>query len=199
MSLDPVPRTWTLASWLVTGADPDAVGDALADVEADAFALQRLRKSDIERVADRLSIRHAWELSYHPMSRLLPGSGVGLAILTPHSIGDSVSVVTNNHSSTWSRRRRIAHFATVERADHSGYTIGHALSSPDPELIGGSPPSPLVWFQPAQIAVDPSRAIVLPDGATNVTTDLQTPIAGSEQLLTVTFEYDWDQDDTSVA
>ena len=198
MPLETVQRTWTIGSWMVAHADADEVGDALADLEADAFALQSIRKEDVERVADRLSMRHAWELSYHPVSRLIPGTGVGLAVLTPHSIGDSASVVTNNHSSTWSRLRRIAQFAVVDRADQSGYTIGHAVGSPDPESMG-TPPAPLVWFRPAQVDVDSSQAVGLPGDATLIDTDVRTPIANAEPMLTVTFEMPWVVGDLPVA
>jgi len=199
MPLETVSRTWTIGSWLVAGIEAAAIGEALAGVDADAFALQSIRKDDIERVADRLSMRHVWELSYHPMTRLFPGTGVGLAVLTYHSIGDSASIVTNNHSSTWSRKRRIAHFAVVDRADDSGYTIGHAVGSPDPTSMGGTPPAPLVWFRPAQVDVDPDRAVDLPDDATISQTAVQRPVAGKQPLLTVTFDMPWVQGDFPVA
>lgn len=193
-----VNRTWTIASWFVPHADPSAIADGLAGIDLDAVALQSITKDDVERLADRLGVRHAWELSYHPTSRLLPGSGVGLAVLTRHAIGDSASVVTNNHSSTWSRHRRIAHFAVVERADHTGYTIGHAVGAPDPESRG-APPAPLVWFRPEQVGIDDARAVDLPDGAVIVDAHTLRPIAGAARLLVVTFELPWVQGDMPVA
>ncbi len=198
MPAQTVTRTWTIASWLVPHADAAAVADGLAGIEADAVALQSITKDDIERIADRLGVRHAWELSYHPASRLLPGTGVGLAVLTRHSIGDSASVVTNNHSSAWSRHRRIAHFAVVERADQSGYTIGHAVGAPDPESRG-APPAPLVWFRPEQIGIDDARAVDLPDGADLVDARTLEPIADASKLFVVTFELPWVQGDMPVA
>lgn len=188
--METVTRTWTIGSWLVPHVDIRIVGDTLASIEADAIALQSIRKDDIEKLADRLAIRHAWELSHHPVSRLLPGSGVGLAVLTRHSIGDSASVVTNNHSSTWSKHRRIAQFAVVDRADHSGYTIGHAVGSPDPESRG-LPPSPLVWFRPAQVGIDDDRAVDVPEQATVTRTATYETVAGAPKLFTVTFEMPW--------
>ncbi|MDW3212558.1 MAG: hypothetical protein R8G01_01060 [Ilumatobacteraceae bacterium] len=198
MPLETVPRTWTIASWLVPHADAGVVGDALAALDADAIALQSITEDDVERLADRLRVRHAWELSYYPTSRLLPGSGVGLAVLTRHAVGDSASVVANNHSSTWSRHRRIAHFVVVERSDHSGYTIGHAVGVPDPESMG-APPAPLVWFRPEQVGIDDARSVDLPAGATVAATRVTEPIAGAPKLFVVTFDMPWVQGDFPVA
>ena len=198
MPLETVSRTWTIASWLVPHTNVRAVGDALAALDVDAIALQSITEDDVERLADRLAVRHAWELSHHPASRLLPGTGVGLAVLTRHAIEDSASVVTNNHSSAWSRHRRIAHFAVVERSDHSGYTIGHAVGAPDPESMG-APPAPLVWFRPEQIGSDDSRSVDVPDEATVVATQTSEPIPGAPKLFTVTFDMPWVQGDFPVA
>lgn len=198
MPMETVPRTWSIASWLVPNLGTDAIGDGLADVDVDAVALQSVKRDDVERVAQRLGIRHAWELSFHPASRLIPGSGIGLAVLTRHTIGDSAGVVTNNHSSTWSRHRRIAHFAVVQRADHSGYTIGHAVGAPDPES-SGAPPAPLVWFRPEQVGIDDTRAVDLPDGATVTGTRTSEPVAGASKLFVVTFDMPWVQGDFPVA
>ena len=192
--METIPRTWTIVSWLVPHDRLDAVGAAIAGVDADAYALQSLRRQSAEAIADRLGATAAWELSFHPRSRLLPRAGLGLAIITRHSIGDSVSVVTNNHSSTWSKNRRIAHFAVVNRADHSGYTVGHAAGSPDPETLG-RPPAPLVWFRPAQVGVNDGRAVELPDGATTLDVTSTTPIPGANPMLAVTFEMPWVQGD----
>ncbi len=198
MPLETVLRTWTVVSWSVDDTDPAAIGRVLAGIDADAFALQSIRKRDVEHVADRLAVRHVWEFSHHPVSRLLPGTGLGLAVLTPHSIADSASVVTNNHSSSWSRRRRIAHFAVVNRADHTGYTIGHAVGAPDPVGMSASQ-APVVWFRPAEVDVDPVRAVDVPADATVVRTEVLAAITGRPALLTVTFEMPWVVGDFPVA
>lgn len=196
--METVPRTWSIASWLVPHLDVGVIGDSIAGLDVDAVALQSITNDDVERLADRLGVRHAWELSHHPTSRLLPGSGVGLAVLTRHAIGDSASVVTNNHSSTWSRQRRIAHFAVVERSDHSGYTIGHAVGAPDPESMG-APPAPLVWFRPEQIGIDDARSVDLPADATVIATTATEPVGDAAKLLVVTFVVPWVQGDFPVA
>jgi hypothetical protein len=193
MPAETVHRTWTIASWLValTAKEPTAIGDTLlAAGDLDAVALQSVREHDAERIAGRWGATCAWELSFYPRSRLLPGSGIGLAVLSRHTIDDSVSFVTNNHTSTWSTRRRVAQFALVNRADHSGYTIGHAVGSSDPESMG-RPPAPLVWFRPEQVATDPARAVDLPDQAAAVSIETTTPLTTGPPLLLATFEMPW--------
>jgi len=194
MPAETVTRTWTIASWLVAAIDTAAVGRALDGVHVDALALQSLREDEAARIADELGLACAWELSYYPRSRLFPGSAIGLAMLTPHTISDSASFITNDHTSTWSKHRRIAQLAVVERSDHSGYAIGHAVGSPDPESMG-RPPAPFVWFRPEQVGIDPSRAVVVPDGASVVETSASTPLGGSAPMVSVTFEMPWVQGD----
>lgn len=186
------PRRWTIATWLVAHAARDLgrVGATLSELSADAWALQSLTEEDAGQLAERLGATCVWQLSHHPRSRLIPSSGLGLAVLTHHRVSDSVSFVTNNHSSPWSKHRRIAHFAVVERDDHSGYTIGHAVGSPDPEHRG-LPPAPLVWFRPTQVGVDDGRAVELPDGATAIGHELRRPIEHAPPAMAVTFEMPW--------
>jgi hypothetical protein len=195
MPLRSVPRTWTIVSWLLArGTDVDATGDALWSREADVIALQSVREADVRRVAERLDTVYAWELSHHPRSRLRPGGGVGLAVLTPHRLSRSSSVVTNDHRSPWSRERRIAQIVTVERSDHSGYSVGHALTAADPDRLRYGT-YPLVWVRPTQIGIDPARAVELPDGATVVHTETASPIEGVEPMLSLTFDLPWVESD----
>lgn len=182
-------------SWLLAGVtDIDATGDALESREADVFALQSVREADVRRVAERLDTVYAWELSHHPRSRLRPGGGIGLAVLTPHRLGRSSSMVTNDHRSLWSKERRIAQIVTVERADHSGYSVGHALTAADPDPLTYET-YPLVWVRPTQIGIDPARAVELPDGATVVHAEAASPIEGVEPMLSLRFDLPWLESD----
>ncbi len=172
-------------TWLVAQAraELDIVIDALRRVRADAIALQSLEESEVERIAEELGIHHAWEVSYHPVSRLIPGSGIGLAVLSPHTVESSMSVVINEHHSTWSKSRRIAHFAVVNRADHSGYAIGHAVGTVSARATHG-PAAPLVMIRPEQVEHEPARAIDVPDAATVVNTEVMQPIERAAPMLT---------------
>ena len=199
MPAQSIERSWTVVTWLVAlgRSDLDAVVDALRGIDADAIALQSLEESDVEHVADALGVRFAWELSYHPVSRLIPGSGIGLAVLSPHGVDTSHHVVINEHHSTWSKHRRIAQFAVVNRADHSGYAIGHAVGS----VTAGAMPgvsAPLVMIRPEQVEHDARRAVEVPNGATVTNTDVIRPIENAAPMLTVTFEMPWVQGDFPV-
>lgn len=182
-------------SWLLAQVtDIGATGAALESREADVIALQSVREADVRRVAERLDTVYAWELSHRPRRRLLPGGGIGLAVLTPHRLGRSSSMVTNDHRSPWSKERRIAQIVTVERADHSGYSIGHAQTAADPDPLRYGP-HPLVWVRPTEIGIDPARAVELPEGATVVHTETASPIEGMAPMLSLTFDLPWVEGD----
>jgi hypothetical protein len=199
MSTETVVRRWTVATWLVAGMSDqlETVTSSIEAAEVDAIALQSLRRSDAEAIGAALAMQVEWELSHHPVTRLFPGSGVGLAVLTPHTITASHGVVTNEHRSTWSSKRRIAQFAVVERHDQTVYTIGHAVG---PTGGVGSPAGsfPLVAMTPEQVGVDSTRAVALPDGATVLQAQVTRPAADRAQLQVTTFEMPWVRGDFPV-
>jgi len=199
MPAETIPRRWTITTWMVAHgrSNLDEVIVALRPVVTDAVALQSLERSDVEHVADALRMHHAWDVSHHLRSRLLPGSGVGLAILSPHRVEGSTSSVINDHESLWSNRRRIAQWATVIRADHSAYSIGHAVGTvPADTFPTGS--APLVEIRSEQVDHDVDRAIGLPQGATLIESTTTRPIDDVAPMLTVTFEMPWVQGDFPV-
>lgn len=199
MSTETVVRRWTVATWLVAGlADRlEVITQAVEAADVDALALQSLRRSDAEAIGAALGMNVAWELSHHPVTRLFPGSGVGLAVLTPHTITASHAVVTNEHRSTWSNKRRIAQFAVVERHDQTAYAIGHAVG-PARGIATPTGSYPLVAMTPEQVGVDSSRAVTLPDGATLVQSQVTQPAAGHAHLQVTTFEMPWVRGDFPV-
>jgi hypothetical protein len=202
MSTETVVRRWTVATWLVAGV-PEQVETVTRAVEGtavdgvDACALQSLRRDDAEAIGAALGMKVAWELSHYPITRLFPGSGVGLAVLTPHTVTASHAVVTNEHRSTWSTKRRTAQFAVVERHDQTVYTIGHAVG-PTHHVSSPAGSFPLVAMTPEQVGVDSSRAVSLPDGATLVHSDVTQPVAGRAHLQVTTFEMPWVRGDFPV-
>ena len=199
MSTETVMRRWTVATWLVAGlADQlEVVTQAIEAADVDAVALQSLRRSDADAIGAALGMKTAWELSHHPITRLFPGSGVGLAVLTPHTITASNAVVTNEHPSTWSSKRRIAQFAVVERHDQTVYAIGHAVG-PAGGIAAPTGSFPLVAVTPEQVGVDSSRAITLPEGATLVRSQVTQPAGGRAHLQVTTFEMPWVRGDFPV-
>ncbi|MDJ0770884.1 MAG: hypothetical protein QNJ12_18975 [Ilumatobacter sp.] len=194
MPIESVPRRWTIATWLVAGSrdDVEAIAAPLIDGELDVVMLQSIGKRNVDALAAAIGANHVWALSHHRRSRLLPGSGVGLAALTPHRIIGTVDAVVGEHRSRWSKHRRIAQEVTVERADHSAYAISHSVA--DGTVTGPAGP-PRIVVRPSLVDAGAERAVELPDGAVLVDVDATTPIAGAAPLLTVTFEMAWVQGD----
>jgi hypothetical protein len=199
MPTETVVRRWTVATWLVAGLSDQlgTVTHAVEAAEVDAVALQSLRRRDAESIAAALGMHVAWELSHHPVTRLFPGSGVGLAVMTPHTIAASHEVPIGEHRSTWSSKRRIAQFAVVERHDQTVYTIGHAVG-PTGGVSSPAGSFPLVAMTPEQVGVDPNRAVSLPDGATLVRAQVTQPAAGRAHLQVTTFDMPWVRGDFPV-
>jgi hypothetical protein len=188
--METVSRSWTIASWLLAGHGDDvvAIDRALDGLDADVVLVQSVRERDVVQLAAALGANHVWARSHHPRGRL-SSRAVGLAVLTPHRITTARVDVISTARSTWSRHRRTAQTATVERADHSGYTFGHAAAPNDAPTVptGGAP---AVTVHPARIAADPARALDLPDGATIVSAAAHRPFDG-EPLLVATFAMPW--------
>lgn len=196
MPAETVQRRWTVASWLLAGVDDvEAVTHALEALSADAIALQSVHERDADTVAAALGMQMAWEVSHYPRSRLLLGSAVGLAVLSPHRITSSHSTVINDHRSLWSGKRRIAQLALVERHDQTGYTFVHALGTIAPTV----PTTGFPAVRMVPVGVDEAAAaIVLPAEATTVSSSTETPIDGAPPLLATTFEMPWVRGDFPV-
>lgn len=198
MPIETVRRRWTVATWLVAGGGEhlDRIVATLAGTGADAVALQSLRERDAETIAAALGANVAWDLSYHPTSRLFAGSGVGLAVVTPHTIAASHSLVSNDHPSRWSRQRRIAQIVTVERHDHTAYAISHVVGPTRVRLSAGSHAQ--VAITPEQVGADPAAAIRVPDDAATVATDVLRPVDTLHELQVTTFDMPWVRGDFPV-
>lgn len=196
MPMQSVSRRWTVASWLLARHDDrlDAISDAVRAVGADAFVAQSIGEGEAERLAGSLGFHRTWAISHHPHSRLLPGSGVGLAVMTPHEITSAIDTVISESSSLWSTHRRIAQAVLVDRADHSGYVIAHAVAEAG-TVPSPSPGAPMVRVHPARVATDPDHAIELPDTCTDVAISSSTPVEGMEPMVVASFDMLWVQGD----
>lgn len=196
MPIQTVSRIWKIATWLVAGhaGQIETIDHAIEDLSCDAVLLQSIRESDVQQLAAGLGFHHVWALSHYPRSRLIRGSGVGLAVMTPHRIIESFDVVIGEHASTWSKDRRIAQTVSVERSDHSSYQFSHAVA---PVTVFTSQPNgaPAISVHPARIDSDPEQAIELPERAAVVSRTVDRPIAGVAQLVSVAFEMPWVQGD----
>jgi hypothetical protein len=187
-----VTRVWTVASWhLGAAADAtDAVTDALDAIECDNVAIQWIRSRQARAIADRLDLPYAWARSHHPTSRLIPGSAVGLAVLTPHRIARSAERPVGEHTSLWSSQRRVMQIVTVSRSDRTSYTLCHgtaALPARGVDVANGPPV--LVVGEPSGPGL--RSPIALPNGATSVSTEHRTPNEGANPLVVASFEMTW--------
>ncbi|TDT15828.1 hypothetical protein BDK89_1407 [Ilumatobacter fluminis] len=193
-----VQRRWTVATWLLAGVDDfETVAHALEPLSADAIALQSVHERDADTVAAALGMQMAWEVSHYPRSRVFIGSSVGLAVLTPHRVSASHATVTSAKSSLWSTSRRIAQFCTVERHDHTAYTLVHAVG-PTHGAMADAGGFPLVRMVPEQVGVDETRAIELPPEASAATSTVAEPIEGANGLQATSFELPWVKGDFPV-
>lgn len=188
--IETVPRRWTIVTWLVAGVgDAETIVREIEPHEADAIALQSVAERTVDEIAAALGLAHAWDLSHYRRSRLLPGSAVGLAVLTPHRLGATERTVSNEHRSTWSTKRRIAQRANVERADHSAYRIVHVVGPSSTNWPDDAMPT--ITVRPEQVGIDPERAVEPPTGATLVEHTTLRPVAGAAPMLAATWEMPW--------
>lgn len=200
MAMTTVNRRWTVVTWMlarvdgVAGAGTDTVTAALAATGPDAVALQSVDADRVAEIAAALGMHHAWARSHHPRSRLIPGSGIGLAVLSPHRISNPRDHVIGETRSLWSSKRRIAQTAVIERADHSAYTIAHAAERLDDATVPTGA-APLIRIRPPQVGIDRHRGLEVPVGATTLEVSTTAPIDGVAAMLMVRFEMPWVQGD----
>ncbi len=118
MPVETVLQRWKLTTSLLAGHDAgfEGIEGVLAVVDADVALLQSISEAEVRRPAAGLGIGHVRAFSHHPHSRLIPDSAVGRAVLTPHRITESWSVVVNAYRSKWSKNRRAGHIATAPRS-----------------------------------------------------------------------------------
>lgn len=190
-----VSRTWTVASWCLGAAwqASDVPIDTLDGFDCDIVAIQWIRSRRARTIADRLDLPYAWARSHHPRSRLIPGSAVGLAVLTPHRISISVDGAIGEPASLWSPDRRAMQAVTVARSDQTSYTICHGTAALGPEVTdSANGPPTLVVGEPSGPGL--RTPIDLPDGARMVSTEHHTPIEGVSPLVVASFEMTWVED-----
>jgi endonuclease/exonuclease/phosphatase family metal-dependent hydrolase len=72
-----------------------------------------------------------WTRKHYPFTPLLWWRAEGLALLTPESVGEMISVSISPGTSTWTYRHRVAMAATVTRGSEALRTINTHLASHD--------------------------------------------------------------------
>lgn len=112
---------WSIITWNIRGsASPDLLRIAahLHECEPDVVALQEVRRHQARRLARLLGWRHRWTRKHHPYSPLLWRRTEGLAVLTPHSIGEPTRTTLTPGVSTWVYRHRVLLSVTIRHRGH---------------------------------------------------------------------------------
>jgi len=126
--------TWRVVTWNILGArDPnlDLIGTVVSDYQPDAVALQEVRRHQARGLASRLGWKVVWTRKHYPFSPLVWWRAEGLAILTPHSIDDLISVSISPGVSTWTFKHRVAMAVTVSRMGETLRVANTHLASHD--------------------------------------------------------------------
>ena len=126
--------TWRVLTWNILGAhDPnlDVISKVISGYLPDVVALQEVRRHQAGALASRLGWKVVWTRKHYPFSPLVWWRAEGLAILTPHSIDDLISVSISPGVSTWTFKHRVAMAVTVSRTGETLRVANTHLASHD--------------------------------------------------------------------
>ena len=126
--------TWRVLTWNILGSrqpNLDVISEVIAGYSPDVVALQEVQQRQARGLARRLRWHVIWTRKHYPFTPLLWWRAEGLAILTPESVGEMISVSISPGTSTWTYRHRVAMAATVTRGGEALRTINTHLASHD--------------------------------------------------------------------
>lgn len=131
-----MPTTpWRIVTWNLRGSHgPDlrTVAEVVRDLHPDVLALQEVRRHQARELAGLLGFRHHWARKHHPYSALAFWTSEGLALMTPHTIGEVDVRTLTPGVATWTFRHRIVVGATVTRdTERLRVYDTHLASGPD--------------------------------------------------------------------
>ena len=109
---------WRVLTWNILGShrpNLDVVAEVILGYSPDVIALQEIRRKQARVLARRLDWRFVWTRKHYPFSPLVWWRAEGLAIATPHQIGEPVSRSISPDVSTWTFHHRVAMALTVTR------------------------------------------------------------------------------------
>ena len=110
--------TWRILTWNAHGAAKPslvAMADVLRASEADAVALQEVRRGQAARLAELLGWQQRWIFKHNPWTPLLWWRAEGMAILSTWPLDDVWRACLSPGVSRLSFRRRVVIGATVHR------------------------------------------------------------------------------------
>lgn len=110
--------TWRVLTWNLLGArspNLDVISRVISGYLPDVVGLQEVRRYQARGLANRLGWKVVWTRKHYPFSPLVWWRAEGLAIVTPHSIDELISISISPGVSTWSFKHRVAMAVTVSR------------------------------------------------------------------------------------
>jgi endonuclease/exonuclease/phosphatase family metal-dependent hydrolase len=111
--------TWRVLTWNILGSrrpNLDVISEVILGYSPDVVAMQEVQRRQARGLARRLGWRVVWTRKHYPYSPLLWWRAEGIAILTPHKIGELVTISVSPGVSTWTYRHRVAMAATMTRS-----------------------------------------------------------------------------------
>src|SRR3954468_16577997 len=110
--------TWRVLTWKILGShrpNLDVLAEVIVGYSPDVIALQEIRRRQARVLARRLDWRVVWTRKHYPLSPLVWWRAEGLAVASPHQIGEPVSVSISPGVSTWTFHHRVAMALTLTR------------------------------------------------------------------------------------
>jgi len=109
---------WRVLTWNILGShrpNLDVVAEVILGYSPDVITLQEIRRKQARVLARRLEWRFVWTRKHYPYTPLVWWRAEGLAIATPHKIGEPITGTISPGVSTWTFRHRVAMAVTVTR------------------------------------------------------------------------------------
>ncbi|MEY2582376.1 MAG: hypothetical protein QOE09_2225 [Ilumatobacteraceae bacterium] len=108
--------TWRVLTWNLQGSQRpnlDVLAEVIAAYAPDVVALQEVQRHQASGLARRLGWPVLWTRKHYPYTPLLRRRAEGLAMMTFHSMTDTVTASISPGVSTWIYLHRVAMAATV--------------------------------------------------------------------------------------
>lgn len=131
-------ETWVVTTWNLLGSEqPDvaAIAGHLCSFGPDVVALQEVRRSQARRLGRLLGWHVAWRRKHYPYSPALWWRAEGLALLSPHPLGDVERHTLSVGHPIWKWRHRVMVSGVVTRSAAAG---GGTLAVHDVHLSSDS-------------------------------------------------------------
>jgi endonuclease/exonuclease/phosphatase family metal-dependent hydrolase len=126
--------TWRVMTWNILGSKSpnlDVVSGVITGSAPDIVAMQEVQHRQARGLARRLGWRVVWARKHSPYSPAVWWRAEGLALLSPHALGEMVTATISPGVSTWTFRHRVVIAATVTRGGDSLRVANTHLSSHD--------------------------------------------------------------------